>query len=108
MRMTTLPSSPYGNRARIGYVCPPSLAEIVPYEFYRMVSDGVTLVLTTLTVTAPSKDQVAAAYDLSLRAARELKAAGVDLVFLGGVPVVQARGGHDSAASLLESLAAEL
>ena len=43
----------YGHRARIGYVCPPSVAEIVPYEFYKIVPAGVTLAISTLTVTAP-------------------------------------------------------
>ena len=40
----------YGHRARIGYTCPPLSAEIFPYEFYKLVPAGVTLVLTTLTV----------------------------------------------------------
>src|ERR1700737_3511844 len=40
----------YGHRARIGYTCPPLSAEIFPYEFYKLVPDGVTLVITTLTV----------------------------------------------------------
>src|SRR5258707_9645985 len=66
----------YGHRARIGYVCPPSIAEIVPYEFYKIVPEGVTLVITTLTVTAPSKAQVEQAHELSMRAARELADAG--------------------------------
>jgi maleate isomerase len=98
---------PYGYRGRIGYVCPPALAEVFPYEFYRLVPPGVTLVITTLTVTAPSRAEVEHAYDMSLRAARELAAAGVDIVFLGGVPVNQARG-HGNARDLLGSLALEL
>src|SRR5262249_11849286 len=40
----------YGPRARIGYPCPPLSAEIFPYEFYKLVPAGVTLVITTLTV----------------------------------------------------------
>ncbi|HVA25572.1 MAG TPA: hypothetical protein VMW62_14400 [Chloroflexota bacterium] len=27
----------YGSRARIGYTCPIYLAEIFPYDFYKMV-----------------------------------------------------------------------
>ena len=68
----------YGHRARIGYVCPPPIAEVVPYEFYKIVPDGVTLVVTTLTVTEPSKTQVSEAYELSMRAARALAIAIVD------------------------------
>jgi hypothetical protein len=40
----------YGARARIGYTCPPLLAEVFPYEFYQVVPAGVTLVITTLAV----------------------------------------------------------
>jgi len=97
----------YGHRARIGYVCPPSIAEVFPYEFYKIVPAGVTLVIATLTVSEPSKAQVEEAYERSLRAAREMAAAGVDIVFLGGVPVNLSRG-HANAQDMLERLAAEL
>jgi maleate isomerase len=97
----------YGSRARIGYTCPPLMAEIFPYEFYKLVPPGVTLVITTLSVTEPSAHEVDQAYETSLRAARELAAAGVDLVFLGGVPVNLARG-RQNAAEMLRTLAAEL
>src|SRR5437868_6660411 len=86
----------YGRRARIGYVCPPLAAEIFPYEFYKMVPDGVTLVITTLAVVEPSKNEVGRAYEMSMRAARELAAAGVDIVFLGGVPVNLSRGAENA------------
>src|SRR5215470_3591831 len=101
------PQRMYGHRARIGYVCPPPIGEVVPYEFYKIVPDGVTLVITTLTVTEPSKSQVEQAYELSMRAARALAEAGVDLVFLGGVPVNLARG-TDNAEAVLARLEAEL
>jgi maleate isomerase len=106
MKQASARQGTYGHRARIGYVCPPSIAEIVPYEFYKIVPEGVTLVITTLTVTAPSKSQVDAAYELSMRAARELAAAGVDIIFLGGVPVNLSRG-HGNAQTVLQSLEAE-
>ena len=32
----------YGHRARIGYTSPPLTTEIFPYEFYKIVPDGVT------------------------------------------------------------------
>jgi maleate isomerase len=102
----TRPDS-YGHRARIGYVCPPVFAEVFPYEFYRIVPAGVTLVITTLSVTEPDKAQVEQAYERSMRAARELAAASVDLVFLGGVPVNLSRGGQN-AQDVLRNLAAEL
>ena len=40
----------YGHRARIGYTSPPLTTEVFPYEFYRIVPDGVTLVVTTLAI----------------------------------------------------------
>jgi maleate isomerase len=100
-------SQTYGHRARIGYTCPPLSAEVFPYEFYKLVPDGVTLVITTLTVIERSKSEVDQAYEMSLRAARELAAAGVDVVFLGGVPVNLSRG-SENARDLLGTLSAEL
>jgi maleate isomerase len=100
-------SETYGHRARIGYTCPPLSAEVFPYEFYKLVPDGVTLVVTTLTVIERSQSEVDQAYEMSMRAARELAAAGVDLVFLGGVPVNLSRG-NENARNLLTTLAAEL
>jgi maleate isomerase len=44
---------------------------------------------------------------MSMRAARELAAAGVDLVFLGGVPVNLSRG-DENAQVMLRTMAAEL
>ena len=46
-------------------------------------------------------------WEISLRAAREMKAAGVDLVCLGGVPINQHKG-YANADVLVESLEAEL
>ena len=37
----------YGHRARIGYTSPPLTTEVFPYEFYRMVPEGVTLMVAT-------------------------------------------------------------
>jgi maleate isomerase len=97
----------YGHRARIGYTCPPSFAEVFPYEFYKMAPAGVTLSISTFTVVERTKAQVDRSYELSMAAARAFAAAGVDLVFLGGVPVNLSRG-HANAQAMLTSLAAEL
>src|ERR1700751_3379910 len=82
----------YGHRARIGYTSPPLTTEVFPYEFYRMVPAGVTLVITTLAIVVRSKDEVDRSYDISMRAAREMAAAGVDIIVLGGVPINLSRG----------------
>ena len=106
-RQPSTRSNIYGHRARIGYTCPPRSAEVFPYEFYKLVPAGVTLVITTLTVIERSQSEVDAAYEMSMRAARELAAIGVDLVFLGGVPVNLSRG-DQNAQDMLHTLAAEL
>src|SRR5205809_1077817 len=82
----------YGYRARIGYTSPPLTTEVFPYEFYQMVPAGVTLVITTLAIVVRSKDEVDRSYDISMKAAREMAAAGCDIVVLGGVPINLSRG----------------
>lgn len=77
----------YGHRARIGYTSPPYLTETFPYEFYRMVPDGVTLVLTTLAIKRLTGEETARSVGMTLEAAREMGRAGVDVVVFGGVPL---------------------
>ncbi len=74
----------YGYRARIGYTSPPLTTEVFPYEFYKIVPEGVTLVITTLAIVVRSKSEVDQSYDISMKAAREMAAAGCDIVVLGG------------------------
>jgi maleate isomerase len=97
----------YGWRARIGYTSPPLTTEIFPREFYRIVPDGVSLVVTSLAIVVRSKEEIDASYDISMRAAREMAAAGVDMVVLGGVPINLSRG-FANAESMIGSLEAEL
>jgi maleate isomerase len=99
--------SPYGHRARIGYTSPPLTTEVFPYEFYRMVPVGVTLVITTLAIVVRSKAEVDQSYDTSMKAAREMAAAGVDIIVLGGVPINLSRG-TANAQQMIEDLEAEL
>jgi maleate cis-trans isomerase len=85
----------YGSRARIGYTCPPQIAEVYPYEFYKMAPEGVTLLITTLALTTRSKEEVSKSFEMSLDAIRKLKQAGADVVMLGGNPINVAHGGTD-------------
>jgi maleate isomerase len=96
----------YGHRARIGYTSPPLTAEVFPYEFYKIVPAGVTLVITTLAVTELSRIEIEQSADMSMTAARAMIAAGVDIVVFGGVPI-NLRGGEDGA-TLVARLEAEL
>ena len=97
----------YGHRARIGYTSPPLTTEIFPYEFYKIVPDGVTLVVTSLAIVVRSKDEVDQSYDISMRAAREMAAAGCDIVVLGGVPINLSRGAKN-AEQMIADLEAEI
>ncbi len=97
----------YGRRARVGYTSPPLTTEVFPYEFYQMVPAGVTLVLTTLAIIERSKDEVDRSYEISMKAAREMAAAGVDIVVLGGVPINLSRG-YANAQQMIDDLEAEL
>ena len=97
----------YGQRARIGYTSPPLTTEVFPYEFYKIVPAGVTLVITTLAIVVRSKGEVDQSYDISMKAAREMAAAGVDIVVLGGVPINLSRG-TANAEQMIRDLEAEL
>ena len=97
----------YGSRARIGYTSPPLTTEVFPYEFYQIVPKGVTLVVTSLAIVVRSKDEVDQSYDISMRAAREMAAAGCDIVVLGGVPINLSRGAAN-AEEIIRDLEAEL
>lgn len=82
----------YGYRARIGYTSPPVVTEVFPYEFYRIVPEGVTLALTTLVVNNATPKELEESYELSLKVAQEMGRAGVNLLVLGGVPINISRG----------------
>ena len=82
----------YGYRARIGYTSPPAATEVFPYEFYRIVPDGVTLVINTLPLIERTGDEVDRAYDVSLSIAHAMARAGVDIMVFGGLPINASRG----------------
>ena len=85
----------YGSRARIGYTCPPQIAEIFPYEFYKMAPEGVTLMITTLALTTRSKQEVDRSFAMSLEAVRTMAKSGASVVMLGGNPINLVHGGSD-------------
>ncbi len=86
----------YGYRARIGYCSPPFVTENFCHEFYRMAPDGVTLMITTLSVKTLDrevvKEEMSGSHAKSLEAAKYMAAAGADVVVLGGNPVNQSVG----------------
>ena len=82
----------YGTRARIGYTSPPLVSEIFPYEFYQMAPEGVGLALATLDVWEHTVDELNGSYHRTVRAARAMGEARIDLIVLGGVPVLSSKG----------------
>ncbi len=93
----------YGHRARIGYTSPPAATEVFPYEFYRIVPDGVTLALTTLAIRELTAEEVDRSREITLEAARHLAEAGVDLVVFGGVPINLSRGAEALASEVADT-----
>jgi maleate isomerase len=77
----------YGSRARIGYTSPPMLTEVFPYEFYRVVPDGITLMLTTLAVLEMTSSEIDESRGIAIRVAKDMARAGANVVVLGGVPI---------------------
>jgi maleate cis-trans isomerase len=97
----------YGYRARIGYTSPPLTTEVFPYEFYKVMPDGVTLVITTLAIVERSKEEVERSYEISMNAARAMAKSGVDMIMLGGVPINVSRG-YANAQAMISDLEKEL
>ncbi len=102
MSRSDIRNSPYGYRARIGYTSPPLTSEVFPYEFYQVVPDGVSLVITTLAITVRSAQEVDRSYDISMLAAEQMAQAGCDAIVLGGVPINLAKGAENADAIIKE------
>lgn len=97
----------YGFRARIGYTSPPAATEVFPYEFYKIVPDGVTLVVHTLPLINRTSDEVDRGYEASLRAAHTMARAGVSVVVLGGLPINISKG-YENAEDMVRDLEKEI
>jgi maleate isomerase len=96
----------YGSRARIGYTCPIYLAEIFPYDFYKIAPEGVSLMTATASVWKGTPEEMKKSAEESLRAAREMARSGVNVVVVGGVPVGFAAG-YPSIDALVQELQTE-
>ncbi|HEX3245383.1 MAG TPA: hypothetical protein VHX16_08260 [Chloroflexota bacterium] len=99
-----MPGATYGWRARIGFIGPSPATENGPYEFYRMVPPGVTLVETRLGVTFTGRADPEVAFAGLEEAVRELHVRGVDAIIQVGVPYVVA-GGPGYERTVLERVA---
>lgn len=87
----------YGWRARIGFLSPGLVDETVSRQFYQMAPAGVTMVRTSLGVTALTTDEISGAISRAEAAARTLATAQPDCIILGGSPTVVIGGfGYDT------------
>ncbi|MEA2987003.1 MAG: maleate isomerase [Alphaproteobacteria bacterium] len=93
----------YGHRARIGYTVAAVTTEVFPIDWYKIVPDGVTLMMVMLPLGERSPDDVKKCYDVSIEAAQTMATAGADIVLLGGLPIYLSRGG-ESLSDLMKRL----
>ncbi|HLG70730.1 MAG TPA: hypothetical protein VK009_09940 [Chloroflexota bacterium] len=96
----------YGARARIGYTCPVYLAEIFPYDFYKIAPDDVSLVIATSSVWKGTVEEMKHSAEQELTAAKEMARNGVNLLVFGGVPV-SFLAGYPTVEALAEALEKE-
>ena len=82
----------YGYRARIGYTVAAVTTEVFPIDFYKIVPDGVSLMMVMLPLGERSAKDVEKCYDASIEGARTLAACGASIVLLGGLPINMSRG----------------
>lgn len=72
----------FGYRARVGYTVPLSAVEVFPYEFYRIVPEGVSLMVATCQSSLDDRGEQT--YAVSQAAVRDMAQAGVNVIVVGG------------------------
>lgn len=82
----------YGWRARIGHIYPAVVAETFMSDFFRMVPEGVTLAMSFLSIEILKKEDLERSLGQIDRAADFLKQRGVDIITIGGAPMVRHLG----------------
>ncbi|MFB3884971.1 MAG: hypothetical protein ACE144_07065 [Thermodesulfobacteriota bacterium] len=80
-----------GWRARIGYISPAN-AECSVYEFYRIIPEGVSLVVTCLSIKDLTREEMELALRRVNQAAMDLAKSEVDFIVLGGTPPAVMKG----------------
>ena len=76
----------YGWRARVGFIAP-SRGDTFNYEFYKIVPEGVVLIMSGMTFYSLSPDNFKLANENMERYALDLAKVGVDYMYLGGSPL---------------------
>jgi maleate isomerase len=82
----------YGWRGRIGFISPPLMTEMVPYEFYQMVPEGVGLLVTCMGLEELTESEIGRVLGEVERHIREQTRRGVDFIVLAGTPLILSRG----------------
>lgn len=96
-----------GHRARIGYTVAAVTTEIYPIDWYRIVAEGVSLMMITLPLGERSQQDVDKCYQISIESAHTMAQAGADLVLLGGLPINISKG-NDTVHTLMQNLEREI
>jgi maleate isomerase len=87
----------YGWKARIGSISA-TPTDIFPYEFYRIIPEGITLMQTTLGIPIVLEKDLDEARKAIEHTARALAREGADVIILGAAPIVYFKGvGSDRA-----------
>ncbi len=90
----------YGWRGRIGSIAA-TPTDIFPYEFYKIVPSGFTLMQTTLSIHIMNAQELAAGFEAMERVALALAKEGADVIIIGAAPTLYDQGpGSDKALSL--------
>ena len=97
----------HGHRARIGYTVAAVTTEIYPIDWYRVVPEGVSLMMITLPLGERSPEDVEKCYQISIESAHTMARAGADLVLLGGLPINISRG-DDTVDTLMQKLESDI
>ena len=93
----------HGHRARIGYTVAAVTTEVYPIDWYRIVPEGVSLMMITLPLGDRSKKDLEKCYAISMESAHTMARAGADLVLLGGLPINISKG-DDTVEDLMAGL----
>jgi len=78
----------YGHLGRIGFIAPGSTIETIPYEFYKIVPDGVVIVFTSIGIRRLIREDIESALKGIESAAGELARTRADVIILGGSPPI--------------------
>lgn len=81
----------YGWRGRVGSIAA-TPTDIFPYEFYKIVPPGITIMPTTLSIHLMTAQELAAGFEAIEKTAMTLAKEGADVIVLGAAPTLYDQG----------------